>query len=88
MTHDFADGSIPDTVLVALREKGVELSVHECLTTDYARRDSVIAAMTELGYSVGKSGCRSGNVESIYIRPDGTLVGGADRRRSSKAIGY
>jgi hypothetical protein len=37
---------------------------------------------------VSERGGVSGNVESIYIAPDGTRVGAADLRGDSKAMGY
>lgn len=50
--------------------------------------DSVVEALRSRGHEVRERGGVSGNVESIYIRPDGKLVGAADPRRDSKAMGY
>ena len=50
--------------------------------------ESVIDELRALGHEVSERGGISGNVESIYIAPDGTLFGGADPRRDSKALGY
>ncbi len=86
--HRFESGDLPDSVIVALRRMGYTVSSRDCLTTDLSRRNSVVSALTALGHDVSKGGCRSGNVESIYITPDGMLLGGADPRGSSKAMGY
>jgi gamma-glutamyltranspeptidase len=67
---------------------GYEITSHTCLTLDLDLRESVISALTALGYVVSKSGCQSGNVESIYIAPNGMRIGGADPRGDSKAMGY
>jgi gamma-glutamyltranspeptidase/glutathione hydrolase len=50
--------------------------------------DSVVAGLETRGHEVRERGGISGNVESIYIAPDGTRVGAADPRRYSKAMGY
>jgi gamma-glutamyltranspeptidase/glutathione hydrolase len=50
--------------------------------------DSVIAQLEALGHNIAERSGSSGNVESIYIAPDGTLIGGADQRGDSKALGY
>lgn len=50
--------------------------------------DSVVAELEARGHEVRERGGISGNVESIYIAPDGTRVGAADPRRDSKAMGY
>jgi len=86
--HRFESGDLPDSVIVALRRMGYTISSRDCLTTDISRRNSVLTALEALGHNVSKGGCLSGNVESIHITPDGMLVGGADRRGSSKAMGY
>ncbi|MDH3427151.1 MAG: gamma-glutamyltransferase [Gemmatimonadota bacterium] len=49
---------------------------------------SVVAELRSLGHEVSERTGISGNVESIYIAPDGTMFGAADPRRYSKAIGY
>jgi len=50
--------------------------------------DSVIAQLNALGHELSERTGISGNVESIYIAPDGTRFGAADPRRDSKALGY
>lgn len=50
--------------------------------------DSVVAQLKALGHELSERDGTSGNVESIYIAPDGTRVGAADPRRGSKAMGY
>jgi len=50
--------------------------------------DSVVAQLIVLGHDVLERDATSGNVESIYIAPDGTRFGGADLRFDSKALGY
>lgn len=50
--------------------------------------DSVVAQLRALGHKLSERDGISGNVESIYIAPDGTRVGAADPRRGSKAMGY
>jgi gamma-glutamyltranspeptidase/glutathione hydrolase len=50
--------------------------------------DSVVAELEARGHEVRERGGVSGNVESIYIAPDGTRVGAADLRGDSKAMGY
>jgi len=50
--------------------------------------DSVVAQLRALGHDVSERSGSSGNVESIYIAPDGTRFGGADPRRDSKAMGH
>lgn len=50
--------------------------------------DSVIAQLNALGHEMSERAGISGNVESIYIAPDGTRFGAADPRRDSKALGY
>lgn len=50
--------------------------------------DSVVAQLKALGHDVLERDETSGNVESIYIAPDGTRFGGADLRYDSKALGY
>jgi gamma-glutamyltranspeptidase/glutathione hydrolase len=49
---------------------------------------SVVEELRAFGHEVSEREGISGNVESIYIAPDGTLFGGADPRRDSKALGY
>lgn len=48
----------------------------------------VVEELRARGHEVRERGGISGNVESIYIAPDGTRVGAADPRRDSKALGY
>ena len=50
--------------------------------------DSVVGRLRALGHNVWERSGISGNVESIYIAPDGTRFGGADPRRDSKALGH
>jgi gamma-glutamyltranspeptidase/glutathione hydrolase len=50
--------------------------------------DEVVRELRGRGHSVRERGGISGNVESIYIAPDGTRIGAADPRRDSKALGY
>ncbi|TFG65925.1 MAG: hypothetical protein E4H28_03165 [Gemmatimonadales bacterium] len=88
ISHQFEEGSLPDSVIEALRRMGYGVSGRACLTLNLDLRDSVMAALTALGHVVSKSDCLSGNVESIYIAPDGMRVGGADPRGDSKAMGY
>jgi gamma-glutamyltranspeptidase/glutathione hydrolase len=49
---------------------------------------AVVAELRARGHSVRERSGISGNVESIYIAPDGTRMGAADARRDSKALGY
>jgi gamma-glutamyltranspeptidase/glutathione hydrolase len=43
--------------------------------------------VVERGDTLGRDET-SGDVESIYVAPDGTLYGASDRRRGGKALGY
>ena len=49
---------------------------------------AVVEELRARGHEVRERGGISGNVESIYIAPDGTRIGAADPRRDSKAMGY
>ena len=49
--------------------------------------DSVVAELERRGHEMVEEDGFSGDVESIYIAPDGTLVGAADARRGGSALG-
>lgn len=49
--------------------------------------DSVAAELESRGHEMVEEDGYSGDVESIYIAPDGTLVGAADPRRGGSALG-
>lgn len=49
--------------------------------------DSVVAELESRGHDMVEESGHSGDVESIYIAPDGTLVGAADPRRGGSALG-
>ncbi|MFW6084557.1 MAG: gamma-glutamyltransferase, partial [Gemmatimonadota bacterium] len=61
---------------------------------DYIRYENgglpagVVEELRARGHEVRERRGVSGNVESIYIAPDGTRIGAADPRRDSKAMGY
>jgi gamma-glutamyltranspeptidase/glutathione hydrolase len=48
----------------------------------------VVAELRHRGHRVVERSGVSGNVESIYVAPDRTLLGAADRRRGGRALGY
>ncbi len=50
--------------------------------------DDVVRALRSRGHNVRERDGISGDVMTIHVRPDGTLVGAADRRRDGKALGY
>jgi gamma-glutamyltranspeptidase/glutathione hydrolase len=47
-----------------------------------------IESLRGMGHEVSERGGTSGDVESIWIAPDGTRYGAADRRRDGSALGY
>ena len=47
-----------------------------------------VDALRAMGHTVRERGGMSGDVESIWISPDGTRYGAADRRRDGAALGY
>ena len=47
-----------------------------------------VAALRAMGHTVREREGTSGDVESIWISPDGTRYGAADRRRDGAALGY
>ena len=49
--------------------------------------DSVVAELESRGHEMIEEDGFSGDVESIFIAPDGTLVGAADPRRGGSALG-
>ncbi len=49
--------------------------------------DSVVAELQRRGHEMVEEDGYSGDVESIYIAPDGTLIGAADARRGGSALG-
>ena len=61
---------------------------------DYIRYENgglpaeVVEKLRARGHEVRERSGVSGNVESIYIAPDGTRIGGADPRRDSQALGH
>ncbi len=50
--------------------------------------DSVIADLQRRGHVLEERDEISGDVQSIHIRDDGTLLGASDRRRGGRALGY
>ncbi len=50
--------------------------------------DEVVRALRSRGHNLRERDGISGDVMTIHVRPDGTLVGAADRRRDGKALGY
>jgi gamma-glutamyltranspeptidase/glutathione hydrolase len=49
---------------------------------------ATVSALRQMGHAVRERSGTSGDVESIWIAPDGTRYGAADRRRDGKALGY
>jgi gamma-glutamyltranspeptidase/glutathione hydrolase len=49
---------------------------------------ATVSALRQMGHAVRERSGTSGDVESIWISPDGTRYGAADRRRDGKALGY
>ncbi|MEJ2483769.1 MAG: gamma-glutamyltransferase family protein [Gemmatimonadota bacterium] len=49
---------------------------------------ATVSALRHMGHAVRERSGTSGDVESIWISPDGTRYGAADRRRDGKALGY
>jgi gamma-glutamyltranspeptidase / glutathione hydrolase len=49
---------------------------------------ATVAALRRMGHAVAERSGTSGDVESIWIAPDGTLHGAADRRGQGMALGY
>lgn len=47
-----------------------------------------VAALRRMGHAVRERNGTSGDVESIWIAPDGTRYGAADRRGDGQALGY
>ena len=47
-----------------------------------------VSALRSMGHDVSERDGISGDVESIWIAPDGTRYGAADRRRDGAALGY
>jgi gamma-glutamyltranspeptidase/glutathione hydrolase len=47
-----------------------------------------VEALRRMGHAVRERGGTSGDVESIWIAPDGTRYGAADRRGDGQALGY
>lgn len=47
-----------------------------------------IESLRGMGHELSERGGTSGDVESIWIAPDGTRYGAADRRRDGSALGY
>jgi gamma-glutamyltranspeptidase/glutathione hydrolase len=50
--------------------------------------DSVIAELQRRGHVLEERGGISGDVQSIQVRDDGTLLGASDRRRGGLALGF
>ena len=49
---------------------------------------ATVDALRAMGHEVSERSDNSGDVESIWIAPDGTRYGAADRRRDGSALGY
>ena len=49
---------------------------------------ATVDALRAMGHEVSERSDISGDVESIWIAPDGTRYGAADRRRDGSALGY
>jgi gamma-glutamyltranspeptidase/glutathione hydrolase len=49
---------------------------------------ATVEALRQMGHEVNERNGISGDVESIWIAPDGTRYGAADRRRDGSALGY
>jgi gamma-glutamyltranspeptidase/glutathione hydrolase len=49
---------------------------------------ATVAALRQMGHQVRERSGISGDVESIWIAPDGTRYGAADRRRDGSALGF
>jgi gamma-glutamyltranspeptidase/glutathione hydrolase len=47
-----------------------------------------VEALRRMGHDLSERNGISGDVESIWIAPDGTRYGAADRRRDGSALGY
>ncbi|MEN8144036.1 MAG: gamma-glutamyltransferase [Gemmatimonadota bacterium] len=50
--------------------------------------DELVRELRSRGHNLRERTGISGDVMTIHVRPDGTLVGAADRRRDGKALGY
>jgi gamma-glutamyltranspeptidase/glutathione hydrolase len=50
--------------------------------------DAVVAELRARGHTVVERGAYSGDVQSIYVGPDGVLYGATDPRRAGAAAGY
>jgi len=50
--------------------------------------EAVIAELQRRGHVLEERGGISGDVQSIQVRDDGTLLGASDRRRGGRALGY
>ncbi|MCL7964076.1 MAG: gamma-glutamyltransferase [marine benthic group bacterium] len=49
---------------------------------------ATVSALRQMGHEVRERSGISGDVESIWIAPDGTRYGAADRRRDGSALGF
>jgi gamma-glutamyltranspeptidase/glutathione hydrolase len=49
---------------------------------------NTVQTLRAMGHTLQERQETSGDVESIWIAPDGTRYGAADRRRDGKALGY
>ena len=73
--------------------EGVSLSAGQSVDVDIRYEPSglppgVVQELQRRGHVLEERTDISGDVQSIHVREDGTLLGAADRRRGGQALGY